>query len=81
MRVIARGFGTDGGEDAGREVGDLGRGREAHRTVEITGRGGERPALGTRREVRVERVRIDAERLAVEAGGDGLTDVGAVHAR
>ena len=43
------GFGTDGGEDAGREVGDRRRGREPHAAVERLGAVREGAAVGARR--------------------------------
>ena len=55
--TAVRRFGADRGEDAGREVGDRGRGREPHAAGAARSAScGEGAAVGTRREVRVERV-------------------------
>ena len=53
--VGASGFGADGGEDAGREVGDRGRRREPHAAVQRLGVVRERAAVGAAGEVGVDR--------------------------
>ncbi len=78
---ICGGFGADGGEDAGGEVGDLGRGCEAHAPVQPLGPVGELAAVGTPGQVRVDRRLVESGVLAVEPGGDRLVDLHAGHTR
>lgn len=75
-RVVA-----DRSENRRREVGNLGRGREPACSMEPLGRRGELAAPGAGVEVGFDHRGLDARVLAVETGGDGVTDSSAAHAK